>query len=322
MDDNFRSAINIISDVDLGFKFEAKDEDYKSSPILVTDSSITKKRGRPSKTNREDIVTSTGKESKSNTVNSLPVSYKEEYAETDNMLRGAINQIDNFTSNIENDLAIVRNKNNLAKKYDYISALVGAEGSLVGNKVSAIREMNNSINKANDMEFKRIKELRIGEEGLDDNKIIMDLYANMVRNPGSMPMLNQDLNTYTATIPNNSIISNASNMISGISSVDTGYNDYINNLSPEQNLMLMENNPNIEEVVCYNQDTGAAFFDVYDMSTNMPVLNVPKKDQVWMENTIIDLQEGVARNNKLGEVYKVILIGNTKIDNDMILSQY
>jgi hypothetical protein len=300
-----RNAINLISDEDLGFRFEADDSDYVISVSPDAEDKKDKKktttRKKPTTNNR--IVAATSQDATLQM--GMGGSYKENYKETDALLRTTIAQIDNTTGYIENDLREIRSAKNLKKKYDYTSLLYGTEASLIGQKISAVRELNSTINKINDMEFKRAKEMRALDSANNDDKAIMDLYQAMVS--GSLPMSNNNMNTYNATVMQNSIIpvagggNNYNNPQATNTAYDAGYQKYLSGLSPEENMMLFENNSNIQEVVCYNQDTQNMYFDILDVTTGQSVPNVPRKDSMFLENTTLDFTDMVARNNKLGE---------------------
>ena len=81
-------------------------------------------------------------------------------------------------------------------------------------------------------------------------------------------------------------------------------------LTPEQNRMRMESNPNIQTVVRYDQSTGQRSFDVIDTSTGMSVPNYPRPDNFLLEDTTIDIHSGIARNRNVNNVWPLILVGS------------
>ena len=94
-----------------------------------------------------------------------------------------------------------------------------------------------------------------------------------------------------------------------IGSQEENFANYLNNLTPQQNMMHLEENPNIQQVVVYNQENGARYFDVIDMSTGQSVPNAEKHDAMFLEDITIDLKNKVARNINIGETYPLVLIG-------------
>ena len=114
----------------------------------------------------------------------------------------------------------------------------------------------------------------------------------------------------------NMTLSSPNIMGNDIGSADTQYNNYLQNITPAQNMMFLENNPNIQQVVVYNQETGARYFDVIDMSTGQSVPNAEKHDAMFMEDVTIDQKNRVARNINLGETYPLVIVG------EPILNEY
>jgi hypothetical protein len=196
-----------------------------------------------------------------------------------------------------------------------------ALGKLLETKVSAISQINSSISKANDLDYKREKDRKSIEanQGMDDKRL-MDLYQSFVANPmgiennvmslgptamqtsiGNSPIIRSDVPDYTP--PANG-------------PADIGYLNYLSNMTPEQNLMFYENNPNVQTCVIYDASTGNKFFQVMDVSTGQAVPNVQALDNRFMEDTFIDLKSKTASNNNLHQTYPVIVI------NEGVASQY
>ena len=85
-------------------------------------------------------------------------------------------------------------------------------------------------------------------------------------------------------------------------------------LTPEQNRMRMESNPNIQVVVRYDQATGQRYFDVVDKVTGTSVPNYPRPDNFLLEDTTIDIHTGIARNRNINTVWPLVIEGqNTPI---------
>ena len=123
-------------------------------------------------------------------------------------------------------------------------------------------------------------------------------------NPGFGPSI-QDMTLPKGT--NVNAITIDPNMTSPNS--DPGYQNYINNLTPEQNRMRMERNPNIQTVVFYDQATSRKWFEVIDVTTGNVVPNMPKPDDMILEDTRPDLTNKVARNANINVTYPLIVVG-------------
>lgn len=275
------------------------DSDSKSS-------STSSKRGRPKNKviNGETVMMAKDDDSLSNLQSNVP--YNNTYAETNGMLKTSIAQIDVMNNELKSDLNQIRLSKTLKRKFDYISELTGTMSTLINTKVSAIREMNNTTTTCHNLELKKMKELKLSESEQDDNKNIMDMYNAFISAPVS--------GGYSALGPSNidmTLAATSNNMIrNDIGNGDAGYQNFLNNMSPVQNMMRFEQNPDIKQVVVYDQSTGRRWFDVMNVRTGETVTNVPKKDPMFLEDTTLDLKNGIARNVNLDETYPLIVIGN------------
>lgn len=232
--------------------------------------------------------------------------FKNSYLETDNILRSAISQIDSGIVDISQDISLIRTSKVIKNKYQYLSLLQGNLGNFISNKIAAARELNNTITKCNDLEMRRYKELRAvaASDAKDDDVKIMEMYKAFVNTPVNTGMSNiLGPSVSDMTIPSQGL------MGSDIGSLDSQYQSYINNMTPQQNMMRLEGNPNIKQVVVYNQENGARWFDVIDMTTGQSVPNVEKHDAMFLEDVTLDLKNNVARNINLGETYPLVVVG-------------
>lgn len=280
-----------------------------------TDSLPKAKRGRPRKDATPTKRLSDGTEiilanEKLETYQSN-TPYGESYSETNNMLKSAIIQADMMTGDIARDLTDIRLSKTLRKKYDYISLLSGTSSTLLSTKVSAIRELNKTITDCHNLELKRYKDLRLAENEQDDDKRMMDMYNAFISTPvgGGMGMSPVAGNF----IPQSSdlTLGGMPNIIrANIDNSDAGYLNYVNNMSPEQNLMRYENNPNVKTVVVYDQSSGRRWFDVINIMTGESIPNVSRPDQMFLEDTTIDLRNKIARNTNLDTTYPLVVQGN------------
>jgi hypothetical protein len=100
------------------------------------------------------------------------------------------------------------------------------------------------------------------------------------------------------------------------SQIDTSYLNYLSNLTPEQNMMRYEGDPNIKQVVVFDAATGNRFFQVIDTKTGNVVPNVPVYDQMFLEDTTLDLHTKIAKNINLNETFPIVVI------NEGVTSQY
>lgn len=279
-----------------------------------------KKRGRPKK-NAEEDASLTGEimaTSVATNQNNLPLCqtnepYSDTYTETMNLLRGSVAQIDNLNFAVTGEIDTIRKSKTMKGKYTYLSNLCAASSSLISSKIGAIREMNGIISKCHDLEQKRFKEnqaLNLQNKESDD-KYIADLYNAYINTP-----VNANSNPLLAVNAGNTI-NNIPMMMGGIPvgmdpgmTEEQGYQNYLNNVTPEQNRMLLDGNPNIETVVVYDPNTGDKMFDVIDITTGIPVSNYPRPDRLLLDDTTIDFASGIASNSNIGQNWKVVVIGD------------
>lgn len=286
-----------------------------STPIFGDVDSDTKSNKRKSKKNTGPVFTSAphmlapageafvdskdGSRELSIMESTEPIEKK--YTETNNILRSAIMQLDNTINEVQNDIQFVRNSKTMRNKYQYLSLLQGNMGTMISNKISAARELNNTIAKCNDFEMKRYKEIKASNQAdKDDDQRIMEMYKAFVNTPVS-----------SNPFPNVSqmAVSGAPVTATSIGSQDSQYNAYVTNMTPAQQTMYLEDNPNIKQVVVYNQETGARYFDVMDMTTGQSVPGAEKHDTMFLEDVTLDLKNKIARNVNIGETYPLVIVG-------------
>ena len=265
-----------------------------------------KKRGRPKKetVKDSDIYLADNGETPTG-----PEPYKNGYNETDTMLKTAIMQLDMANTDLDKDLSDIRNSKTLRKKYDYISNLVATKSSVISSKITAIREINASTTKAYELELKRAKEFGTGEEKSDD-KIIMDMYNSMISMPyGNDPTMQQMVlpNTGMATFNDTGMYRADIDQSEG----DIGYQNYVANLTPEQNLFRYENDPNVEQVIQYDPESGARRFAYINKQTMQEIPNLPTLPDFLMEEFNLNPAQGIARSANLGQSLPIV---TTKID--------
>lgn len=247
--------------------------------------------------------------------------YINQYNETNNILKTAIAQIDVGLQEMQQDISLIRGNKTLRNKYQQLSLIQKNMGDYLGNKIAAARELNNTITKCNDLELKRAKDLK-ELDNQDDDKRIMDLYNAMISMPvGGQTGMSSGFanpfgpNTFEMTYAGNPN-SPTPNIVTAMDSSDIGYQNYINNKTPAQNMMTLDSNPNIQQVVVHNRATGQSYFEIMDMSTMTPIPNTDKYDNSFLEDTHMDFVNGVATNVNLGESYPIVFIGGDPILNE------
>ena len=303
-----------------GMNFDAFKEiniplDSKQEPVKQQ-----KRKSSTNAINTTGLVTT----EKENTSYSATEPYMNKYKETNDLLKTAITQIDIGLGEMQNDMMMLRNNKTMRNKYQSMSMIQKNMGDYLGNKINAIKELNNIISKCNDLELKRAKDLK-ELDAQDDDKRIMDLYNAMISMPvggqnGMMGGFSTPIgpNTFEMTYAGNpnSPTPNVITSVDGQDQVDIGYANYLMNKTPAQNMMSIDTNPNIQQVVVHNRATGQSYFEIMDMSTMTPVPNTDKYDNSFLEDTHMDFVNNIATNVNIGESYPIIQIGGDPILNE------
>ena len=272
-----------------------------------------RKRGRPRKNPIDNTPTT---QTQSNEQVFVPLCqsndpYEDSYAETNHMLRESIGQINVLSNDVQSEIENIRKSKTLKGKYKYISDLCATASTLVSTKISAIREMNATTTNCHKLEIQRLKDVKAAQQQAqqDDDKYMADLYNAYINTPinaGGNPLLAMNASN---TINNQAVITGGTPVMGGLNE-EQEYQNFINNITPEQNRMLLDGNPNIETVVVYDPNTGAKSFDVIDVTTGIPVQNYPRPDAMLLDDTTIDFSSGIASNTNLGQNWKVVTLGD------------
>jgi len=235
--------------------------------------------------------------------------YDAAFEDTNIELRKAIAQTDVLIGEIKEDTDRIRSSSTIKNKYTYITNLTASQSALIGTKIQAIRELNNSKSTALKMELDRQKLMKDDASKQDDNMRIMDLYNAFVNapvgsyNPNPMPTL-MDL-TASAT-------GGASGDINFVG-VDINTDDP-SMLSPQQIAMRASEDRNVRTIVRYNAETGARMFDVINTQTGQSIPNVERPDNFLLQDTTLDIQNKIARNRNIGQTWDLVIEGNTALD--------
>lgn len=239
------------------------------------------------------------------------------YMETTNMLHDTLGQIDALNSELMQEFESVRCSRTMKNKYNTLVGLSQNVGSLINNRIQVIKEINAAITKANDLDYKKEKDRKSAMANVDDDKYIADLYKSFMQNPSNLapsPQLPQvDPSLFGSGIVRADL---GGSSPTASTQIDASYLSYLSNLSPEQNLMRYENNPNVKQVVVFDAATGNRFFQMMDVSTGTVIPNVPVYDAMFLEDTTLDIKNKIAKNINLNETFPIVVI------NEGVTEQY
>lgn len=284
---------------------------------VVTETTSKRKRKAAKKDEDGTVeVTVTNNDSESSpAVNSREIVegtvYADTYADTNSMAMGIIGQTDELLRECKQELDIIRSQRNLKGRYHYINATVQTMGTLLSTKLQAVKEINSTIKTINDNEYRRFKDMRAMDQG-DDNKMLMDAYTAFISAPVGAPEYHLPgtralTGALDGIVPANYPAAVQQNM-------DAGMANYLSHLTPEQNAMLNDNNKDIEEVIVYDQATGAKQFQWMNTRTNEIVPNMPISSNLTIQDYTIDPRLGIAKNINLNDIKKVVVINKGEFD--------
>lgn len=299
---------------DEGFNFDFffSDEANIKGDGAAIEADLEKKAKKNSKKPADSTTIAVINQKNDSMTNNTDVPYLSTYSETDNLVRGTIMQIDQLNSEIKADIDKIRSSTSMKGKYTYLTNLTSASSSLLATRLNAIRELNNSITQAHNLELKRAKDLKTFEaEKQNDDARMMDMYAAFINAP--MGMYDNKLNM--PTIPDMMIGVNDAN--SGVRGVSMNAANISNSqVSPEQMRMRLEGNNNIEEIVVFDPASGRKWFDVIDKTTGQSVPNYPRSDPFMLEDISVETRAGIAKNRNLDRVWPLQVVGDNSVINE------
>ena len=298
------------------------DEDGTNESLNIEDPK-PRKRGRPRKSESTTGMTGLTRRYETDVDSDKMLTTKQPYntmyRDTQSMLSNTVAQIDIVSRDIKDQIDAIKISKTIRGKYKYLSDLASSQSSLLNAKIAAIREMNKTITDANNLELKRQSTLK-EDNSVDDDKRIMDLYNAFIKTPISGQQLPQGYasplgpSMMDISMPSNNLQIFRNDLQS--QEDDIGYQNYLNNMTPEQKRMYLERDPNIQTVVVYNQETGDRYFDVIDIRTGKSIPNIAKPDPFLLDNMSINLRSGTARNSDANLEFGLVVIGTPSSIND------
>ena len=285
---------------------ENKNLSVSTQVVPVSETTAAPKKRSSRKKDSSEISQVNPQSSMSYIQENIP--YQMAYNDTNNQLDEAIMQLNMIGSEVMQDLQVVRSSKTLKGKYTYINDMTGNAVNIINAKISAIKEKNKTINDINNLEIKRIKELKINTAAEDDNTKIANLYHAFVNTPVGIgpgvlaPPTQNLMMTGGSDIP--------------MYSIGNDQAAWEANLSPAEKRMVLDAKGAIETVVVYDENTGDRYFEVVDKTTRVPVPNVEKPDSSYIYDLDINIRGGFAKDSNRNTIYPLVVInnGNTSIN--------
>lgn len=242
------------------------------------------------------------------------------YTETNNLLHETLGQIDAINAEMVQEFNAVRHNRTMKNKYMVLNNLAENIGSLLNNRISTIKEINNCISKSNDMDYKKYKDIQAAKATMNDDKYVADVYQAFMANPQQnlaptyqMPAV--DPSVYGSGIVRANVTRDQLNTGANGAPMDVGYLNYLSNMTPEERLMRYESDPDVKQVIVYDASTGSRFFQVMNTRTGEVISGVPTYDESILEDTTLDLNTGIGKNLNLNESFPIIQINNQVTSN-------
>ena len=286
---------------------EHKDLTITREIAVVETTPVQRKRSKKKEeTAVGEVVIPTPQTSMSYIQENIP--YQIAYNETNQQLDESIQQLNMLGAEVMGDLQMIRGSKTLKNKYGFLNDMTGNAVAIINAKIAAIREKNKTINDVNNLEIRRIKELKIQSTEEDDNTRIANLYNAFVNTPiGMGPGI------LGPSVQDTMLIGGGPDLARAAIGGDQAA--WEQTLDPAQSRMLLEAKGAIETVVVYDESTGNRWYDVVDKNTRQPVPGVEKPDASYIYELDINVRGGFAKDSNRNVVYPLVVInnGNTSI---------
>lgn len=311
---------------DIGFNInhfiKGSPEEKNNVLIVPNDEGTTlpvKARTRKKSENNVDVVTPLQPESSMSYIQQN-IPYQMAYNETNKQLDDAIMQLDMLGAETLTDLQMVRASKTLKNKYNYINDMTENAVGIINAKLSAIKEKNKTINDINNMEIRRIKDLKmIQQSEEDDTTRIANMYNAFVNTPiGNVaPVLGPSI-IDTTLIGSGQEYDRASISMGGGMDSTAAWQA---SLDPAGKRMLYESQGLIETVVYYDEASGNRWYGCINKSTGQPVqdVEVPTNEDIYSLD--INIRGNFAKDSHRNVIYPLIVI-NSSNGADNTMNQY
>lgn len=234
------------------------------------------------------------------------IPYQVAYNETNQQLDHAIHQLNALGADMMADLNMVRSSKTMKNKYNIVNDLTENAVSIINAKIAAIKEKNKTINDVNNLEIRRIKELKLTASNEDDNTRIANMYHAFVNYPMSQGP--------SILGPNVQDVMFNNGPVADMTRYSMGMDDTVawqNSLNPAEQRMVLEAQGKIETVVVYDESSGNRYYSVVDKNTRQPVPNVETPDDSTIYNLDINVNGMYAKDINRNVTYPLVVINGS-----------
>ena len=300
---------------------EEKDTSMVIIPELVTEPAKPK-RTRKSKfeegppENNKALVASN---SMSYIQQNIP--YQNAYDNTNKQLDETINQLNALSIDAMNDLQLMRANKTLKNKYMTIGNLIEQNVSIINAKLNAIKEKNKVINDVNNLEIKRLKDLKMDASQEDADVKLANMYHAFVNTPIGANIQGGVMGAGLAGAlgpSQNAMLmygNNQQNLNYGIIPGDNmDASKGLENMSPAQRRMFLQAQNIMETVVVYDENTGSRRYAAINKSTGQEIPGVELPNPETIYELDVNTYTKTAKDSSRNVVYPVIINNSNSIN--------
>lgn len=239
------------------------------------------------------------------------IPYEVAFRTTNEQLDETIAQLNGLSLDTMSDLQAIRANRTLKNKFMTVSNLTEQAVAILNAKLTAIKEKNKVIGDINNLELKRLKDLKIDANQQDADDRIADLYSAFVNTP--IGTMGGGLSAPFAPSQQSMLmVGGAPEMARGTIMPNGVVDDqatWQNNLDPAKQRMLLQAKGAMDICVIYDEATGGRHFAAIDRTTGQELQGVelPNPDSVW--ELTLNLAMRIAKDTNRGTTYPVIVVG-------------
>lgn len=318
----------------VGLSIENMVQKDDSTPVTAITTKKKRGPGRPPKNGSPIMYTDIVTDDANNATkkkDSFEKKMETGYAPQAALLYGTINQTDILYSSIDEELQKYKDNRNYGGKTRAMnmSSLLSSQVGVINAKTNIVRELNNIRSRINDAVMKNNQMMKDTKEDNAD-KAVMDAYYALVNapqyglNPNISPLSQSSINTGinlsgnvipTSTLSTGIVTTDATTPQQvSTPAGDASFQNYLSNLTPIQQRMILEKDPNVKTVVVYNQSTGHKYFDIVNVATGQSIPGAQRPAEFLLDDMRIDFRTGTASNSNANMSFPLVVTGNRAID--------
>ena len=298
---------------------EEKDTSMVIVPELVTESVNKPKRSRKSKFEEGPPATElVANSSMSYIQQNIP--YQNAYNDTNKQLDETISQLNVLSIDAMNDLQLMRSNKTLKNKYMTIGNLIEQNVSIINAKLNAIKEKNKVINDINNLEIKRLKDLKIDASQEDADVKLANMYHAFINTPIGTNIQGGTMGAGITGVlgpSQNAMLMYGTpqqNLNYGVIGDQMDGNMNLDTMTPAQRRMFLQAQNIMETVVVYDENTGNRRYAAIDKNSGqeIPGVELPNSESIYELD--LNTYTKTAKDTSRNIVYPVIINNSNSIN--------